>query len=68
MEYRFLLVQADVTTHTMPHFVRLQAESLEDAAEIFAQSNNLVVDSIEGDRVWFVRKDDGTAHKYAVAW
>jgi hypothetical protein len=65
-EYRFLLVYGDPTPHPVPGFARVCAESLDDAVEKFAMEYNLSVDFIEGGYVWFVRKDDGTAHKYSV--
>jgi hypothetical protein len=65
-EYRFLLVYGDPTTFPVPRFARVYAESLDDAVEKFAQEHNLSVDSIEGEHVWFVRRDDGTVHKYSV--
>jgi hypothetical protein len=65
-EYRFLLVYGDPTVHAMPGFECVYGESLEDAVEKFAGEHNLTVDAIEGDKVWFVRKDDGSAHKYSV--
>jgi peptidoglycan hydrolase-like protein with peptidoglycan-binding domain len=66
IEYRFLLVYGDPTTFPVPRFARVYGESMEDAVEKFAQEYNLSVDSIEGEYVWFMRKDDGTAHKYSV--
>jgi hypothetical protein len=65
-EYRFLLIAGDPTVHSMPRFVLMHGENLEDAVQKFAQEHNLSVDAIENDKVWFVRRDDGTAHKYSV--
>jgi peptidoglycan hydrolase-like protein with peptidoglycan-binding domain len=50
----------------VPRFARVYGESLDDAVEKFAEEHNLSVDSIEGEHVWFVRRDDGTVHKYSV--
>jgi hypothetical protein len=68
-EYRFLQFYADPTPaeKALPTFVRVGAESREQAIQKFARKFGLIVDSDDGDTVWFVRQEDGVACQYMVS-